>query len=178
MLKEWIINAQHNDDNSMINLINKFDPLFKKYAWKLYHEDSYTDIVAFFIELIHSINVKKLTNPSDPGIITYINRAVHNYYCHKVKEIVRQKQEIVMADLTSEQMHLLQSKSSTTDSINVFAELELEKYLTQKEYIVIYLIFSEGYSAEDIAKIKNQSRQSINQTKKRALEKIKKNIMS
>lgn len=177
MLKEWIFNAQHNDDHSMISLINKFEPLLKKYAWKLYYEDSYADIIVFFIELIHSININKLTNPSDPGIITYINCAIHNYYCHKVKEVIRQKQEIVMADLTSEQMHLLQSQSSTTDPINAFTEFELEKYLTKKEYIVIYLIFSEGYSAEDIAKIKNQSRQSINQTKKRALDKIKKIIM-
>ena len=79
-----------------------------------------------------------------------------------------------MTDLTSEQIHLLQCTLTITDPIRICSELNLKKYLTQKEYIIIYLIFSEGYSAEDIAKLKHQTRQSINQTKKRALEKIKK----
>ena len=51
-----------------------------------------------------------------------------------------------MTDLTSEQIHLLQCKLSITDPISIFSELNLKKYLTQKEYIIIYLIFSEGYS--------------------------------
>ncbi len=86
MLKELIINAQQNDDCAMMNLINNFNPLFKKYTWKLYYEDSYSDIVVFFIELIHTMNVEELVNPSDAGITTYINHAMHNYYCFKVKK--------------------------------------------------------------------------------------------
>ena len=32
------------------------------------------------------MNVEELVNPSDAGITTYINHAMHNYYCFKVKK--------------------------------------------------------------------------------------------
>ncbi len=78
-----------------------------------------------------------------------------------------------MTDLSTEQVYLLQSKLSTKENDNLFWELDLEKHLTEKEFATIYLIFVKGYSAERIARIKKCSRQSVNQTKKRALKKIR-----
>lgn len=173
MLMELIINAQNKDENAMMNLISRFDLLLKKYARKLNQEDAYADMATYFIELIHSVNIKNLKNPSDAVIVTYINRSVYNYYCYKIKEIVSHKNEIVMADLSTEQVYSLQSKLSTEENNNLFWELNLEKYLTEKEFATVYLIFVKGYSAERIARIKKCSRQSVNQTKKRALKKIK-----
>lgn len=170
MLMELIINAQNKDENAMMSLISRFNLLLKKYARKLNQEDAYADMVTYFIELIHSINIKNLKNPSDAGVVTYINRSVYNYYCYKIKEIVLRKNEIVMTDLSTEQVYLLQSKLSTKENV---WELDLEKHLTEKEFATIYLIFVKGYSAERIARIKKCSRQSVNQTKKRALKKIR-----
>lgn len=45
--------------------------------------------------------------------------------------------------------------------------------LTEKERMVIYLIYDQGYSATEIAKILGVSRQNINQIKKRAELKIR-----
>lgn len=172
MLVELIMNAQSKDENAMVNLIFKFDPLLKKYARKLDHEDAYEDMIVYFIELIHYIDIKRLKNPTDGGIVTYINRAVYNYYCRKVKELIYSRNEIVMSDLSAEQNYMLESRFSTKEKSDFLRELEAEKYLTEKEFATIDLIFIKGYSAEEIAGMKQCSRQSVNQTKKRALKKI------
>lgn len=44
-----IANAQ-NDSEEMYQLIKKFDPLIRKYSYKLGYEDAYSDIVLPFIE--------------------------------------------------------------------------------------------------------------------------------
>lgn len=172
MMAELIMNAQNKDENAMMHLIFKFDPLLKKYAGKLKREDAYEDMRAYFIELIHFIDINNLRNPSEAGIVTYISRSVYTYYCHKVREIRYDRKEVAMTALSSEQIYLLESTFSTKESSNIFLELEAEKYLTEDEYLITHLIFEEGYSTEDVARMKKCSRQSVNQIKKRALKKI------
>lgn len=174
MLKELIISAQKKNNDAMMALIDSFQPLLKKYARKLNIEDSYDDLLLGFVELIQNMDIPKLKISTDAVIVTYISRSMHNYYCHKLKDIIYQKQEIVMSALTCEQDYFIQNKMSSIDLQDIFVELNLRKHLTPKENMIIYLIFVKGYSSEDIAQINNQSRQSINQTKKRALKKIKK----
>ena len=47
------------------------------------------------------------------------------------------------------------------------------KILNKWEYEVVYMIYICGYSAASIARITNRTRQSVNQTKNRALKKLK-----
>lgn len=172
MLAELIINAQSKDENAMMSLVFKFDPLLKKYARKLNRKDAYEDMTACFIELIHFIDIKKLRNHSDASIVTYISRAVYTCYCRKMKEVIYCRNEVVMADLSTEQIYMLESKLSTKENSDLLWELEAEKYLTEKEFVTIDLIFIKGYSTEEVARMEQCSRQSVNQTKKRALKKI------
>ena len=174
MIKELIISAQKKNNDAMMSLINNFQPLLKKYSRKLNIEDSYPDLLLYFVELIQSMDISKLKSSTDAVIVTYISRSVYNHYCHILKNIIYLKQEIVMSALTCEQTYLLQNKISSKDPQDIFVELNLQEHLTPKENMIIYLIFIKGYSSEDIAKKNNQSRQSINQTKKRALKKIEK----
>lgn len=174
MIKELIISAQKKNNDAMMGLIEHFQPLLRKYARKLNVEDSYSELLLYFVELIQSMNISNLRSPSDAVIVTYINRSIYNCYCQKIRNIIYLKQEIAMSALTCEQTYFLQNKLSSYDSINIFIELSLPKHLTQKEIMIIYLVFVNGYSSEYIAKKFNQSRQSINQTKKRALKKIEK----
>ena len=53
-----------------------------KYARKLNYEDAYDDIMLYFIKLIKSINLDKLTGRTDKIIISYINKSIINFY-HK-----------------------------------------------------------------------------------------------
>ncbi len=49
MLNSTIRNAQKNDEENMLLLIEKFRPLMVKYARKLNYEDAYDDIMLYFI---------------------------------------------------------------------------------------------------------------------------------
>ena len=69
--------------------------------------------------------------------------------------------------------------ASNTDD---FAVLMADSYLfdssaiSETESKILKLIFIGGYSAAEIAKIENITRQAVNQTKKRALEQIRKEL--
>ena len=52
-----IVNAQ-NDSEQMYQLIKKFDPLIRKYSYRLRYEDAYSDIVLLFIEKIQKVKLK------------------------------------------------------------------------------------------------------------------------
>lgn len=59
MLNSTIRNAQENDEEDMLLLIEKFRPLMVKYARKLNYEDAYDDVMLYFIKLVKSINLGK-----------------------------------------------------------------------------------------------------------------------
>ena len=50
--------------------------------------------------------------------------------------------------------------------------------LTQKEIIVLNEIYEKGHTASEVASILHVSRQNINQIKKRAEEKLRRNLQS
>lgn len=176
MLKDLIIRTQDKNDEALLMLIEKFKPLMKKYAWKINCVDAYDEILLYFIKLMKNIKISNLRNQTDAGIVTYISKSIHSYYCHQIQKIIRTNNEVVMSDLSDEQLYLVQGAMSAKDKTNVFVEWGFEQYLTSNEIKVIYLIFVQGYSSVEVAKIRKQSRQSVNQIKKRALEKIRKVI--
>lgn len=173
MLSELITKAQEADQKAMMELINRFYPLFKKYAVKLNYEDAYEDIVLYYIELIKSLNLKKIDCPKDEIIISYINVSIINFYNKKVRKLIISKREIVFSDLTGEQRYHVEALLAKEDYIDIFAELGIKDLLSLNECQIIYLIYIDGYTSAEIARKSRISRQSVNQLKHRALKKIK-----
>ena len=68
MLCELVNKAQIGDENAMIELIARFDPLLKKYASKLNYEDAYEDALLFFIELIKRLRLDTLKDGGDCNV--------------------------------------------------------------------------------------------------------------
>lgn len=62
---------------------------------------------------------------------------------------------------------------SSYDNYNILLTLSLNKILNQQEFLVIYTIYFLGYSSADIAQASGISRQAVNQTKVRALKKLR-----
>lgn len=173
MLKDDIRNAQKQNEEAMIGLIKKFNPLFIKYARKLNYEDAYEDIILCYIELIKSIDINKLISQKDETIVSYINISIINFYNKKVRKLIEKKQEIVLSDLTKEQTYYTESLSAKVDKTNIFIEYGIRDLLNENEYKIIYLVYMEGYTTAEIARILNKSRQAVNQLKQRALKKLK-----
>ena len=69
---------------------------------------------------------------------------------------------------------MIESKLSVNDTYDKLLFDELKLILTDKEYRVIKKLFLENWQVLDIAKHYGVTRQSVNQTKQRALIKIKK----
>ena len=59
MLYELINSVQRDDKEAMTELIDRFQPLLKKYAAKLNYEDAYEDMVLYYIGLIKNINLNE-----------------------------------------------------------------------------------------------------------------------
>ena len=173
MLYELICRAQNGDKEAMQELVDRFTPLMKKEAKRLAYEDAYEEIRLFFIELIDSIKIETIKLKEDGGITSYINVSIINFYNKETMKNDRRKKEIVVSALSTEQEYYVEKKLSKEDKINLFIELNMEEKLTPNEYRIIYLVFIEGYSAAEIARSMNRTRQAVNQLKKRALKKIK-----
>ena len=89
MLCDLVERAQRGEEAPMVELIQKFSDLFKKYARKLNYEDAYQDIVVFFIELIKSFKLEKLQCKKDEIIVSYINVSITNFYKKSIGKLIR-----------------------------------------------------------------------------------------
>ena len=173
MLSSKIRNAQENSEEDMLLLIEKFRPLMVKYARKLDYEDAYNDIMLYFIKLIKSINLDKLTDQTDKIIISYINKSITNFYNKKIPQMVLRQKEVVMSELTEEQQYYIEVKTAQVDEINILDEYGLKYLLTEAERQLIYQVYVEGHSIADLAGHQNRTRQAVNQQRIRAIRKIK-----
>jgi hypothetical protein len=62
MIFDLIVQAKARNADATMKLIKQFNPLLKKYAYKLYYEDSYNDLLVDFIELIQNIQFEYVYN--------------------------------------------------------------------------------------------------------------------
>lgn len=173
MFRKLLDQAQEHDEAAMIELIERFSPLFKKCAIKLEYEDAYEDLILWFIELIKSY---KLAALQEEVIVSYIHVSVNNYYNKKIGKVIESKKEVVLSALSEEHIYFLEAKEAKEDSRDPFWELNISEILNESEYLILHLVFHHGYSTAEAARILGKSRQTVNQQKKRALKKLKKTL--
>ena len=77
MLRKLLNDAEKHDEKAMVELIERFSPLFKKYALKLGYEDAYEDIILWFIELVKS---GKLASLQEKVIVLVLEQTMKSYY--------------------------------------------------------------------------------------------------
>lgn len=173
MLRDLVKKAQENDKEAMLKLIEQFAPLLRKYSRKLNYEDSYEEMTLFFIELIKSFRLDKLSCTEDGVITAYINVSVRHFHDKKIAESINRQKEIPLSDLTEEQVYYAQASCAREDTASLFLEFNTGNLLNQREQRVIHQIFVEGYTTAEIARLSHKSRQAVNQLKHRALKKLR-----
>ena len=161
--------ARVPDEDAVLEMLRKFDRLIKKYARILNYEDAYSDLVLFFIDLIQGRGIKNVCGKDDGIIVNYIVTSVRK---HSLRLSNGCKLRISpLSTLSDEQRYAIESKMSyQDDSINDYWSSCL---LTEVEENVLRLHYEFGYSISDIAEMTKTSRQSVNQTKIRALNKLR-----
>ncbi len=174
MTIDIIVKLQGGDDDATLLLIEKFNPLLKKYAYKLSYDDAYNDLLLNFIELLHNMQIENIHNKSEEGsVVSYICTSVHSSYVKRLIEVKRLRNLLLYSDLNNNELYYVESISATND---VYQEYELsfiKKILTKQELIVISMIYFTGYTVTEIASFSGTSRQAVNQMKNRALKKLR-----
>lgn len=175
MLVDIILQAKAGNEEANLLLIEQFNPLLKKYTYKLRYDDAYNDLLIYFLELIQSMNIHSLHNTCDGSIVSYISKSIYFHYINQSKSAKKYYQTMLpFSQLNEKENYRAEIALASADHYSEFSTLNLDKILTPQELQVVYGIFFLGYSAAEIAQAKNTSRQAINQTKIRALKKLKK----
>ena len=84
MTLDIIEKSQGGDGDATLKLTEKFNPLLKKYAYKLFYEDAYNDLLLDFIELLHNIQIKNIHNKSEGSVVSYICTSIHSSYIKRL----------------------------------------------------------------------------------------------
>ncbi len=172
MTIDIIQKSQGGDGDATLMLVEKFNPLLKKYAYKLSYDDAYNDLLIDFIELLNNMQIKNIHNKSEGSMVSYICTSVHSSYIKRLIEVKRLGKLLLYSDLNENELYYVESISSTNDVYNYELSF-IQKILTKQELAVISMIYFTGYTVTEIANFYGTSRQAVNQMKNRALKKLR-----
>jgi RNA polymerase sigma factor (sigma-70 family) len=163
--------VQLKDKNALMELIQKFSPLMKKYSRKLNYDGAESDLIIGFIEILNKVPLEKTNMKNNKYILGYINTAVKNKFIALSKHncsILNNEVELNL-DITGE----YKENSIENKLILKAALLSLPKY--QRKIIVEE--FCKDKTESELSKELKVSRQAINKTKNTALNNIKRYLI-
>lgn len=135
----------------MFGLVTQFAPLIRKYGAKLRTEDGLYDLRADFIDLIRNVDITQIHNDKDPGIIRYLETALRRCF---IKRLARAKAQDVpsislddMEDWRRDRIPQLAARDSYFET-----EFLQTDGLTEKERLVLALIYQYGFSSAEVAR--------------------------
>ncbi len=167
MTEDLIVQSQTGDSGATLTLIMKFDPLLRKYAYKLYYDDAYN-------ELLHNIRLDRMRDPSEGFLVSYICTSIRSSYIKRLISLKRLHNFVPYSALSDSQLYYAEAASATSDPYFQLEMTGIDHVLTESELSIIKMIYLLGHTVTETAGIYGISRQAVNQTKKRALQKLEK----
>lgn len=168
-LYELLKEAQEGQERSTLALLERFEPLMKKYAKMLGYEDAMQDLTLAFLNVIINMTLKE-KYCSDGQIINYFSKAIYHEYIRLAKAFYRHESEIAFDENIKTEVEEKIVETDFHDGMDVL------NVLTERQKQVVYLLYFCDFSAKEIAAILGVSRQAINKTKNNALEILRKYI--
>lgn len=159
-----IIAAKNKDIESINKLLLIFKNIINKYSRQLDGEDTKQDLSLFLIKLIDNIDISSDSKYNDKQLLSYISKSLKNEYIRLSKK----RTKIYLTET-------IDNNYINNESINLDSNIEILdslNYLTDYEKWILQKIFFSGYTVTELSKTLNKSRQSVNQVKKRALNKL------
>ncbi|WP_455716673.1 sigma factor-like helix-turn-helix DNA-binding protein, partial [Anaerosporobacter sp.] len=115
----------------------------------------------------------KIQNTDHGCMFSYLATSIHNNYIKNLINIIKIQDFKSYSELTEKELYYLDALTATNDQyLNVDYDF-LEKFLTKPEFIIIKMIFYEGFTVTETANANGITRQAVNQMKNRALNKLK-----
>ncbi|WP_026882958.1 sigma-70 family RNA polymerase sigma factor [Clostridium akagii] len=172
-LNDMVKKAKGGNEESMIEIIEKFRPLIRKYSRKLNYDDAEADIIIFLIETIKKIPIFNNSNLNkDECIVGYINTSIKNRYISLSKKYISIASEETELNVNILLCCTLQDEQKSIDN-HIFVTFLLDK-LPHYQKQIIENIFIDNIPVTDLSKRLHISRQSVNRAKNRALSNLKK----
>ena len=177
-LVKKILLAKNNDNDAMLDIICRFEPLIRKYARLLNYDNDncHSDLIEKLITLVKvGLDTKNLRSDNDGAVVNYIHSALKNQYILLAKA----NQKIENNETVYDTETLEDKLERDTQCIYTDTEPEItldicKNILTEREFIYIKLIVIDGYTAESVAKKSGVTKQAVNQCKRRGLMKLRK----
>ena len=158
-----LIEYREGNNNSLLEIIEIFNPLISKYSRLLDKEDTRQDLIIHLIKVLNNIPIDNKRVLKNKEIIGYIAKSIRNEYIKLSKK--RDKIRLNEMELS------LDIKISHEDCKTEFEILDMFKVLTKKEAYIMKLLYVYYLSVSEVADYMKISRQAVNQSKNRALKK-------
>lgn len=127
----------------------------------------------FALDAENTWDTSRLSSTDDATVIRYIANSVKNEYIALSKQKGKERGTSYLEDATVPQVIEYEQKTSTWDQYDQLTLQDLHKVLNEHEFAIIYAIYFEQRSVAEVAQQKHKTRQAINQTKIKALKKLK-----
>lgn len=167
---QGIVAYQSGDSTAAWTLVQKFTPLLKHYAFILHREDGFEDLQCYFLSLLKTLSLERLSSTSDGAIIKYIAISIRHEYIAQAKEGV----VTYIDDLSPFSSEEFYQRDSHQDHYDLLLLQDMKTHLTEYEYNVLFALYFEQRSVSEIASQLHKSRQAVNQAKNNALRKLRK----
>lgn len=79
-IHKQVLDYQGGDANAALELVEKFKPLIKRYAFFLHREDSFEDLQRFLLSMLKTWDTSRLSSTDDATVTRYIANSVKNEY--------------------------------------------------------------------------------------------------
>lgn len=104
--------------------------------------------------------------------MSYIKKSIYHAYIKLSKKKCCRDKETLLSSYNLDGQNLIDEKFSYHDERTGIVFSEIKKCLSKNEYKVIYYLFVDDLSVNNIANMMDTTRQNVNQTKNRALKKL------
>lgn len=163
--------ASAGSEDALLILIDRFSPLFKKYARKFDYEDTYSELQLYFIALIQKFPAHA-QNWNDGQTVAYLAKSIRTAYIK-----LSQQNNFRENKLLEFNPDIMDRPDEQNTEQTIFLQ-EILTLLNDSQKEILFLHYIEGYSIQEIAKLQGKSRQAINKTKNQALNILKKQLNS
>lgn len=161
-LFDLFLNVYNSNSFAQLQIVQRFQPLLKKYAALLKYEDAYSDLQLYLLELLHSGKLTKLQRKDDGTLVKYIESSIRHQYIslNSRKNAVDNSVIASVDEIDFDQMSL-----SSNDEYPELLISDLHSVLQPSELTLLSQFVFKGMSIADIAEKSGVSRQAINRKK-------------
>ena len=137
-IHKQVLDYQGGDANAALELVEKFKPLIKRYAFFLHREDSFEDLQRFLLSMLKTWDTSRLSSTDDATVTRYIANSVKNEYIALSKQKAKERGTSYLEDATLPQALEYAQKTSTCDQYDQLTLQDLHKVLNEYEFAIVY----------------------------------------